>query len=697
MKKMDVVLVGFEPRGSENLALRVIAQAALDAGLDADVMPLASIEEAPRVLERAIERAPLALGFTLQDSVSAIRTLPLTNLARRRGYSGFIVCGGPFATLQTNWVLEHAPAVDGVVRHAGETPVVELIDALRHGRNSLTVPGLVTRDGGNCLHTAASAQPSAWRPLRGARPEILGIPTAEVIASLGCRERCDYCTHAAVASLAMRELGDAGVSPEELRRSGLGRTVRRPVTDLADELAQLYHDSGVRYFQVIDENPIPEQESAALAWIDELRSALQRRRVGTAAFSFLTRGAALTAPIIDALVELGLVRTLIGIESGTALGLRSLGRRGNAGAGLAALRHLDERGVLSMFNSLMIHPDSTLDSVRIELEFLSSVGHAMFETVEAAPFTGTQLHARMGQEGRLFGGSLLPMFDSGDPALERFRVLRSRLRFEALGSYTPTFRAHDVWLSAAILARCGKSSDAQTIASEVRTLVAEINASRLAVLHELVQAAQTGHGGSSIIELARQRFSSQQSRLLQLADRLRCLGQPGGSLSRHCRNFAAAASLVFALASAPACHRVSSDEEADSGADSLTGNPDTSPRDTGTSTGSASEDWGTDFSTDSDSDSQPCEPAEMEQLQRLLEENCRQEEEQEVEVKISIGPDGSVQSVEIMTQEEQETGQEPSWVREMEDCYLELLEEESFPCLSGQDVSFWIRDWGTPV
>jgi hypothetical protein len=81
----------------------------------------------------------------------------------------------------------------------------------------------------------------------------------------------------------------------------------------------------------------------------------------------------------------------------------------------------------------------------------------------------------------------------------------------------------------------------------------------------------------------------------------------------------------------------------------------------------------------------------------LLRENCRPEEYVDAEVMIAIAPDGSVDSVEVRTQEERDTGQEPSWVTEMEDCYRELLKDESFPCLSGQDVSFWIRDWGTPV
>ncbi len=684
---IDLVLFGLEPTGGENLALRVLAREALEAGYEARVVGVPSLERCASALDEALALRPRVLGFTLQDSVSAIRTLPLSTLARRRGFPGFIVCGGPFATLQTDWVLGKTPAVDGVIRHAGERPLLALLAALGDGA-PLSIPGLATRAGETPLTSADWAQPSAWRPLRGPRPEILGVPTAEIIASLGCRERCDYCTHAAVAGLALRECRDAGVTREEIERSGLGRTVRRPVHDLADEMAALYHEDHVRYFQFVDENPVPDEEAGALAWIRDLRAELASRRVGDIAMSILSRGDRLTETVIDALVDLGLVRTLIGIESGTLAGLRGLGRSGCAERGRAALAFLERRGVATMFNSLLIHPESTLDTIEAEIDFLSTVGSAMYETVEAAPFAGTALNARMSRSGRLIGGTLLPQFSTGEPGIERFRVLRTRLRIEALGSYTPSFRAHDILLSAAILRRIRDDRRARSIEARILTEVGRFNVVRLQALRALVDACRTGVSAEAVIREAARSFSGSHAALRDIGRELTSLTGPGSRISRHCYNFAAAAALLFALAQAPACdlppenYRVIPEDGGD-GSDADT---------------DADADGDTDI--DSDTSTEPAEacPEEYSELWGLLDDNCEQDEEDSpVHVRVLVDTSGQVEDVDILSFAEEQGDDEPAWAKEMAACYEELLAGETFPCLADADLEMWIRDWGTPV
>jgi radical SAM superfamily enzyme YgiQ (UPF0313 family) len=697
-KNVNIVLVGLEPPGSENLAIRVLAKEACQAGFEARVSPIRSLENSSDAIQVALKLNPGVIGFSLQDSVSAIRTLPLALLARKKGFKGVIVCGGPFATLQTDWVLSRAPGVDAVIRHAGERPLVDLLCALRAGEDPSDVPGMVTRDGPNKKAAPELAQPSAWRPLRGPRPEIMGVPTAEILSSIGCKERCDYCTHAAVSSIAVREYREAGVSKEALQESGLGRTVQRPMDDLVGEISELYHEHGVRYFQFVDENPIPAIEADALGRITRMKEMFAKRKVEKIAFSMLLRGAELTTPVIDALADLGMVRTLIGIESGTLTGLESLGRTGSVEKGKNALERLGEHKVVSMFNSLMIHPSSTLESIRAEIEFLGTVGHALFETVEAAPFTGTALNARMKRQNRLQGGVLLPVFTSEDKALERFRMLRNRLRVQALGAYTPAFRAHDLLLSAAVLRRVGGQPAALRIESRTRELVLRINKSRLDALRSLIDAAEENFYASDIIRRYEIVFGDYVKQLMELSDELVAMAGPGARLSRHCRNFAATAALVFALSGTQGCGLTDASEPESGQA----GDTDT---DADTDTDSDS-DTDSDTDTDSDSDSDAgdgeCSESEtdedMDELTGLIQQNCVTDgEDEQAEVHIALDENGGVETIEITTSQEEPPAENPDWVEEIVECFNELLKDEVFPCLAGEDLDIWLRDWGTPV
>jgi radical SAM superfamily enzyme YgiQ (UPF0313 family) len=682
MSGTDLALVGYEPEGNENLTLRLLAGAATAAGYAVDLVLDDDFTRADRIAGRVAAARPMAVGLTAQDPESAVNNLVIAELIRRAGFGGFIVCGGPFATLQPEWILDRSRAVDGVVRFDGEAALVELLAVLARGGDLRSVPSLVTRERSNPPSNGAARL--QWRPVRGERPRILGVPMAAVIGGRGCTHNCSYCTHAAQASLLVRECREAGVSAEILAGSGLGRPTRRPLADLVEEMSELYHRDRVRYFHFIDEGLVPDEEEEALAFLADMKGLCEEHGLGRVALSFMTRGDALTPRVVDAMVDVGLIRTLVGVESANPRSLAALGRMGDALRGRRGLELLVERGVSTMFNALLLHPESTPGTIREELDFLARSRGAMFEILQVRAFPGTPLHARLEAQSRIEGGRVMPRFTFSDPAVEKLSVLMARLRLEVMGRYTPAFRVHDLSMSAAIVAKLGLRAGIGRTVSDLDRIGDALNAARVEVLRDLLAAALDGRCADSILAEAKPRFEAITRELDDIEARL-SPDAGHGKVSRQYRNLAAAAAFLFCL-NAPACHQVDG-----AGGD---GAPD-ADADTDTDTDSDSESTSdTDTDTDSNSDSDTCPPDEMEaqtaSLTELVKTGCGWEDSMP-EVTIELGGDGAVAGVEVTGD-----GTEPAgWAEELESCYMELLEGEAFPCLAGQSV--WISESGGGV
>ncbi|MCP4675837.1 MAG: radical SAM protein [Deltaproteobacteria bacterium] len=689
MKSIDIVLIGYEPKGSENLTLRLLASAITSAGMRAVVSPVSSMSGSLDEIKAVVALSPTAIGFSLQDSVASMHSLALAGLARKTGYAGYIVCGGPFATLQTEWVLNHAKSVNGVIRHQGEGPLTELITRLKKGIDPRGIPGLATRSGPR-LPSEISPEPS-WRPQRGPRPKVLGIATADIISGRGCTHKCDYCTHAAVSSLAIRECRDSGVSPLELKQYGLDSPSVRPLSDLADEMAELYHEHKVRYFHLIDENPIPADEQAALKWAFNLKTGLDERNVGKIALGMMTRGDALTDRVIDELVKLGLTRTFVGIEAGTDEGLSFIRRKGSADRGRRALNRLANHGVVTIFNSLLLHPGCTPESIRTELSFLRGVRGALFETLQVTPFAGTPLNKRLADEGRLKPGNVVPGFDIADPAATRFASLLRRLRTEALGAYDPIFRAMDLLFSIRLLRKFNPNRSIARMEYRAKDLSSQISDTLISILEQLLVAAEQDSNADFLIYSVRKDVQSQTTQLQRLSNELENLCGPNVFISRQYRNIATgAAALLFAVSnSIGACSSNQSiDEDAGAEIDSETG------RDTDSETDTC-------LTDELDNEGRSFE---NDRLYDLIRDNCNYTtiiQDKELLMIIVIDAQGKVKDIVIdapyETDSDTNADAGSDWKEEMATCYMELLKDEEFPCHADEEVWMDQPNVGVPI
>lgn len=484
MKNADIALVCHEVHNSENLEVRLIGRALEKSGFKVDIIPARFRSDGINAITKAVATKPYVLAFHIQYPTNSLLELSLAQHARKIGYSGYIVCAGPMVTLQPDWVLKRIPAMDGVIRFDAEEPLKKLLWSIKQGMSQDCVPALVTRRFSNPVKVRS--EPPNWRPLRHERPHIMGVPIAGVSAVRGCTFRCDYCIHSAVASLESSET-------KTVRKNGVSKCVqqRRPLLDLADEMAALYHDEGVRYFFLPDANPLPKSEKNALQWIDELRRLFLEREIDDLSLSLNTRADTLTPKIIDGLIEIGLTRTLMGVESSTDLGLKSIGRTGSAARAIRSMKNMAQRNVVVWFNLLLLHQDSTVSTIAEELNFLKTVKGALFNALKVHPYANTSLAKKMKMSGRLVGGEYLSEIKFNDPTVMRFSRLLSHFQANILGQYDPGLRLQDMLLSALIAGRYRADfKPKRELERTLWNLADRVNAARVNALLRLLEAGK---------------------------------------------------------------------------------------------------------------------------------------------------------------------------------------------------------------
>jgi hypothetical protein len=332
------------------------------------------------------------------------------------------------------------------------------------------------------------------------------------------------------------------------------------------------------------------------------------------------------------------------------------------------------------------------------------------------------------------GGDLLPSFSFDDPIVAKFQSAMARMQTQVLGRYTPTFRAHDLTLSAALADRFGAVHDAKRWVRQLRRLGDRINRARVDALEALLDVSEQGGSIDAEIERSGRRFAGIHGELDRLEQALTSSGT-GLRLSRHYRNLAAAAALVFAVA-VPACHHVGvidggdppedtdgsadsdvdvdSDSDADSDSDSdanecqfncvnpvlcetVDGNVHDEtpcPDDSDVCCDWISDtDSGSDTDTDTDTDGCPEDDywEDVSELESLVHDNC-DFWEHEADVLIHLDDDGEVVDVEIQGGQ----GETDGWQDVLAECYLELLEGEEFPCLAGEQIWIYGITGGVP-
>jgi len=415
-----IALVG--PELEENLSLRYLAASLERAGFASRILPFNSEGDFAPVLAAVLqaEEPPLLVGLSLAFQWRAPDFLALAVALRTEGYAGHVTAGGHFATFAAAELLRDFPELDSICRQESEESLVALCRAAAEGGRWQEIPGLVSRDeAGGARFAPLPEVPDlaalAWPSRVGEPARCFGHGIAPLVSSRGCYANCTFCCIAAW---------------HEQTLPGKRYRLREPA-DVAAEMASMHRERGVDIFVFHDDNFFIPNHGKSLARIHALGDALEAQGVRDFATVVKARPNDVHPEVFRALVErLRCVRCYVGIETDADQGLVTLRRWARSSQNHRAIDVARSLGLFVCFNMLLFDPDTTLESVRRNVDFIEYAADYPFNFGRVELYAGTPLLSRMLADGRCRGDYLQWDYTLGSPAVQRFYEL-------AMGCFLP--------------------------------------------------------------------------------------------------------------------------------------------------------------------------------------------------------------------------------------------------------------------
>jgi len=401
---MRFLLVG--PDLESNLSLGYLSSSLKAAGHEARIHPYSSAEDAAGVRRAAMGFD--VVGLSLSFQWRALDFLALARALKADDPKRPVIAGGHFASCAARELLRDNPELDLIVLHEAERSIVELAnlgDAMLERASE--VAGVVYRDSASS-HTSApreSLKELASLPHHdrsGLSRLVAGVPTAYIMASRGCVRNCDYCCITTLHRM---------VSGARFRR--------RDPEKVVDELAELYYRRGVRQFVFHDDNflvPSPEKNRERL---DEYAQAIENAGLRDIGIVMKCGPQDLDRASLEKLKSMGLLRIFLGIESGSQIGLDSIGRRQTTVDTERAVSLCEEYGVSSQYTMITFHPEATTESMLADLDFVQRHPAHPLNYCRAELYAGTPLERRMVEEGRARGSYMARTYEYKDERVAR--------------------------------------------------------------------------------------------------------------------------------------------------------------------------------------------------------------------------------------------------------------------------------------
>ncbi len=300
----------------------------------------------------------------------------------------------------------------------------------------------------------------------------LGYGFATVVASCGCYHACAFC----LPSAFYRAYG-APYRP-------------RGIAHLIDEIESL-HRQGARLFLFDDEQFLPPRLARGervAAFADELA-----RRDLQIAFTIKCRADDVDETLFRQLREIGLLRVYTGIESGDQATLDLYNKRVTARQNADALAMLDALGIVADFRALIIHPWSTLETMRAEVDFLQSVlpnCSTAFDFRQVEIYPGTPLANRLRDEGRCDDTTWQIPYTLADARAEFVRQAYRRTLAQSEEYRNAQDTLTREWFACLLARRFTPPSADATRARELQARARRVNEEALNVWREMLEVGR---------------------------------------------------------------------------------------------------------------------------------------------------------------------------------------------------------------
>ncbi|NLF02005.1 MAG: B12-binding domain-containing radical SAM protein [Anaerolineales bacterium] len=484
----DVLLVGAEEL--ENLSTRYLAAVLRQHGFSVELAAFSAPADAESVLQRAKRCQPRLIGLSIIFQYRAPEFLALASGLRQLLPQAHITAGGHFATFAARELLRDYLVLDSVVRGEGELTLLELMQQVDAPAHWGKVVGLSFRRASK----AAGGLPdevieTPWRPLitdldtlpfpsRDTPPQRhLGIAFSPIVGSRGCHQDCAFC------------------SIRSFYGASRGRSQRfRSVPNLIDEMETLYRRYGVRFFVFNDDEWFPAGP-ARYGRVEQFEAELRRRRLELI-MSIKCRADDVEVDLFQRLFEMGVVRAYVGVESGSDHSLRTLNKRTTAAENRHALQVLQQVGMLADFGLIIFDPDSTVEDIRANLNFLREMGGAgqaplSFGRMEV--YAGTPILARLQAEHRLTGNYMAWNYTIADPRVEMlWRLMIATMRHRQYDNRGLGKQCSIAYYELMIYRHLHAARYDPALGEALRQIVARVNTHSLAMFEEMFAFAQHG-------------------------------------------------------------------------------------------------------------------------------------------------------------------------------------------------------------
>ncbi|MBI1747194.1 MAG: cobalamin B12-binding domain-containing protein [Acidobacteria bacterium] len=379
----------------EHLGIMYLQAALQRSGYESEM--ISTRFDSERTLYQKVKTGTYGMVALSVMQIDAPRAIHIAQELRRRGFKGYILLGGHWATFHPEEILRNHPEVDFVLTGESDFAIVQLVEALSMGSTTRLdqVSGLGYRsDKGYRLnpHTAVPNDLNLLPfPLRNQYSDLLRQQghALSVSGSRGCFAHCTFCD---IVTFHRK----IRVKPYRSRTN----------ENICDEIEQL----GVDKIEFVDDQFIDFGEAGkerAYAFADEI----ERRKLKIT-FAVLARVDTIDRDVMKRLHQVGLRHCLLGIEAISRDDLKVLGKHITPEASREAIKILDEVGVEGIISMLIVNPYSTFETVRENLEFLAEVRPYLKENKHTVSintmkiFSGTPIHTRLAHEKRLTGNYL---------------------------------------------------------------------------------------------------------------------------------------------------------------------------------------------------------------------------------------------------------------------------------------------------
>lgn len=298
----------------------------------------------------------------------------------------FIAVGGPYPIAAKGKCLEDCPDIDAVVTGEGELTVVEMLDKLHIGLDS--VPGIVFRKNGRAVDNGPRPLITDLDSIAFPARELLEDknlyipppatyrrrPVAVMITSRGCNRRCIFC-----------------FQMDKERKSGIRL---RGVDNVMEEI-ELILKQGYREIKFLDDTLAADYGRAM-----DIAGEIKRRGLDFTWFASACVNQ-VDKPLLRAFKEAGCWAVLFGAESGLQKNLNAI-RKGTTTEQIkAAVRAAKDVGLRVNTPFLFGIPGETFEDGLKTIEFAVELDPDMANFHAITPFPGTELYDNMEKYGSM--------------------------------------------------------------------------------------------------------------------------------------------------------------------------------------------------------------------------------------------------------------------------------------------------------